>query len=188
MLERCRSVYITVVFNLWVMTPLREWSNDPFTGVTQDHRTPQMFILQFTMVARLQLWSSNDNNFVVGVTTTWETVLNGINIRKVNHWTISYCCIWLLQGQVPLSLTQLCPFWQPPGGLTVNCFPGECGHVTRMLPAKVSGTDAVCPTPTCSNTSIINTATGWLLCSPPPLLYLSPAAIYWLLIPFFVKG
>jgi hypothetical protein len=62
-----------VVLILWVMTLL---------GVIY-----KIFTLQFTTVARLQLWSSNENKFRVGgVTTTWGTVLKSHSITKVeNH-------------------------------------------------------------------------------------------------------
>ena len=58
----------------------------PPTGVPWDHRKTQIFALQFITVAKLQLWSSNKSNFMVGVTTTWGTVLEGHSIRKgENH-------------------------------------------------------------------------------------------------------
>ena len=64
----------------------------------------QMFISQFMRMARLQSWSSHKNNFMVGVTRTWGTILKGHSIRKVeNHckkshfilqtWTVSITSI-----------------------------------------------------------------------------------------------
>lgn len=41
------------VLRLWVATTLG--SNDPFLGVTLDHRKTQIFIPQLTTVAKLQL-------------------------------------------------------------------------------------------------------------------------------------
>ena len=47
----------------------------------------QIFRSLFITIAKLQLWRSNENNFMVGVTTTWGTVSKGHNIRKVeNKW------------------------------------------------------------------------------------------------------
>ena len=43
----------------------------------------KIFKLWFITVAKLQLWSSNKNNFTIGVTTTWEIVLKCHSIRKV---------------------------------------------------------------------------------------------------------
>lgn len=44
------------------------------------------FTMRFITTAKLQLWSRNKNNFMVGVTTTWGTVLKGHGIRKFeNH-------------------------------------------------------------------------------------------------------
>lgn len=49
-------------------------------------------------VAMLQLWSSNNNNFILGVTTTWRSILKGLSIKKVeNHcssWSLVYF-VWL---------------------------------------------------------------------------------------------
>ena len=49
-------------------------------------------------VAKLQLWSSNNNNFILGVTTTWRSILKGLSIKKVeNHcssWSLVYF-VWL---------------------------------------------------------------------------------------------
>ena len=64
--KRRHHVYITVVLNLWAMTPLKVWLDNLFPGVTQDHWKPQILTLQFTVVARLHLRSSNDNDFMVG--------------------------------------------------------------------------------------------------------------------------
>jgi hypothetical protein len=35
----------------------------------------QIFTLQFIFQAKLQLWGSSENNFMIGVTTTWRSVL-----------------------------------------------------------------------------------------------------------------
>jgi hypothetical protein len=59
--------------------------NDPFTGVTC-----QIFTLWFITVEKLQLGSSNKNGFMIGVTTTWRTVLKSWKIRKVEN----RCCKW----------------------------------------------------------------------------------------------
>ena len=70
--------------NLWVEIPLGV--NDIFTGVTHI-RYPiyQTFTLWFTTVVKLQLWSSNENNCMVGVTTIQGTVLKGHSIRKAEN-------------------------------------------------------------------------------------------------------
>lgn len=66
--------------------------NDPFTGFAYDHRKTQIFTLQFIMVTKLKLLSSNENDFMAGglVITTLGTVLKGYSVRKIeNHCTIS---------------------------------------------------------------------------------------------------
>jgi hypothetical protein len=47
----------------------------------------KIFTLQFKVVAKWQLCSSNENNFMFGGgdTTPWETVLKGCSIRKVEN-------------------------------------------------------------------------------------------------------
>ena len=38
-------------------------------------------------VEKLQWWSNSENNFMIGVTTTWGTVLKSCSVREVeNHW------------------------------------------------------------------------------------------------------
>lgn len=62
-------------------------SNDPFPGVTWDHQKTQIFPLWFITAAKWQLWRRNENNFIVWGVTTWEIVLVGCRMRKVeNHW------------------------------------------------------------------------------------------------------
>lgn len=53
----------SVVLNLWVMTP-REVKR-LFHRVTKDHRKTQILTLQCLTTAKLQLLSSNENNFLV---------------------------------------------------------------------------------------------------------------------------
>lgn len=61
------------------MTPLV--SKDFFTGVAY-----QMFTLPFIIMAKLQLWSSNEIILWLGVNITRGTLLKGSRIRKVeNH-------------------------------------------------------------------------------------------------------
>lgn len=57
-------------------------------GITYRHSAYQIFTLLSITAAKLQLWSPNENNFIVGrVTTTWGTILKGLRFRKVeNHW------------------------------------------------------------------------------------------------------
>ena len=45
--------------------------------------SPNIFTLPFITVAELKLRSSNKNNFKVGVTTTWGTVLKGCSISRL---------------------------------------------------------------------------------------------------------
>jgi hypothetical protein len=55
---------------------------DPFTAITY-----QIVTLRLIIEAKSKLLSINKNNFMVGVTTTWETVLKGWSIREIeNHW------------------------------------------------------------------------------------------------------
>ena len=59
----------------------------PFHRVHPRHQNiyTMRSIPQFIKVAKLQLWNSNRNNFMAGVTTTWGTVLKGHSIRKVEN-------------------------------------------------------------------------------------------------------
>jgi hypothetical protein len=68
-----RLISRTAVLNLLVVTLLA-------------NSFPKIFTLQFVTVAKLQSWSSKGNNFYGwGITTTWETVLKGHSIRKVDN-------------------------------------------------------------------------------------------------------
>lgn len=60
----------TVVHNLWVMTP----TNYP---------KPQVFTLQFISAAKLPFWSSNKSNFMIGVTTSRESVLKDSALERL---------------------------------------------------------------------------------------------------------
>lgn len=65
-----------MVLKLWVVTLFIG------RGITY-----QISTLQFITVDKLQLQSSNRNNFMVGATTTWGAVLKDHSIRKAeNHW------------------------------------------------------------------------------------------------------
>ena len=57
----------------------------------KNQKTPQIFTSQLIVVAELQLWSSNENNFMVEGHHKWRTVLKGPSSRKVeNRWSL--CC------------------------------------------------------------------------------------------------
>lgn len=57
----------TTNLNLWAVTPLGvDW---PFSRAAQDHPAYQIFTLEFTPIAKLQL-NRNKDNFIVGITTT----------------------------------------------------------------------------------------------------------------------
>jgi hypothetical protein len=59
--------------------------HDPFGKLL----SPKIFNLWSIPAAKLQLRSSNQNNFMVGegVTAIWGMILKGPSIRKVdNHW------------------------------------------------------------------------------------------------------
>jgi hypothetical protein len=43
----------------------------------------KVFTLRFVTVAKLQLWSSNENDFMAGVTTTPGTVLKATTIGRL---------------------------------------------------------------------------------------------------------
>ena len=70
----------TVILNLWAMTPLL--LNDAFARVTC-----QIFTLWFITVAKIQLWSSNENYFILGGHHKMgNCILKDCSIRKVeNH-------------------------------------------------------------------------------------------------------
>lgn len=65
---------------------LHPWrcQNDPFTGVTKGHLKTYRFTLHF-IKAKLWLWSSNENNFVVGGQHTLGTVFKGCSIKVESH-------------------------------------------------------------------------------------------------------
>lgn len=78
-----------------VNTNLKEWLS-----------VSKIFTLWFRTAAKLQLWSSNENNVMVGV-TTWGTVLKGLSIRKA-AWKIS------LSAELVFSDLTVClikPLW-----------------------------------------------------------------------------
>ena len=53
--------------------------------------TYQIFTLKFIIVAKLELWSSNEMILWLGVSTTWGTELKGCNIGKGgNCWLRSF--------------------------------------------------------------------------------------------------
>jgi hypothetical protein len=54
--------------------------------VIEDHWKTQIFTLQFITVTKLQLCSSNKNNFMVGgLCNMRKTVLKGSSIREVER-------------------------------------------------------------------------------------------------------
>ena len=79
----CKASTREVVLNLWVTTPLRDkW---PFHRVHLWPLENILFTVQFITVANLELRSHKENNFMVGVTTPWATLLKDHSIMKV--WT-----------------------------------------------------------------------------------------------------
>ena len=62
-----------------------------------------MFTLRFLIVAQFQLWSSDEYNFVVGVTTTRGTVLKGHGIRKVENQCSKELYIEVFWGKLELQ-------------------------------------------------------------------------------------
>lgn len=71
----------------WRAAPLMHEGTD-FQLEDWDHfcSAYQLFISQLITVAKLQLWVIK-NNFMVGVTPVWRTVLKGWSISRVeNHW------------------------------------------------------------------------------------------------------
>jgi hypothetical protein len=65
-------------------------SKNQIKNKSKNKKTPQICTLQFKTVAKLQLWSSNQSNFiVVGVTTIQGTVIKGHSIRKVENHRLS---------------------------------------------------------------------------------------------------
>ena len=88
-----------------------EGLNIPFTGVAYQISTCQIFTLLFITVAKLQLWSSNENNFMVGgghhnmrnciktsQYTTWRITWKGCSTREIgNRWSSLYSrWAWIL--------------------------------------------------------------------------------------------
>lgn len=65
---------------MWVTTPFGGKSNNSFTEASY-----QIFTLVFIIVAKLQLGSSIENNFMIGVTKTRGTVLRNHSIGKVEN-------------------------------------------------------------------------------------------------------
>jgi hypothetical protein len=63
-----------------------EW---PFHRGHQRPLEKHRFMLWFIAVAKLRLWSSNGNNFMVGVTTTWGTVSKGLELGRLRTTALS---------------------------------------------------------------------------------------------------
>lgn len=64
--------------------PRTPWgSNKPFKGSPKNTRKYIYIIVHNT--SKLQLWSSNKDNFVVGISTTQGAVLKGLELKVENH-------------------------------------------------------------------------------------------------------
>lgn len=88
-LARCRSAACTG--HRWQWFSACGSQSSPLGVKWHFHRG--CLILKFTLllmiVAKLQVWSWNKNNFMVGVSTTWRTVLRGNSTGKVeNCWSM----------------------------------------------------------------------------------------------------
>lgn len=88
-LTRCRSAACTG--HRWQWFSACGSQSSPLGVKWHFHRG--CLILKFTLllmiVAKLQVWSWNKNNFMVGVSTTWRTVLRGNSTGKVeNRWSM----------------------------------------------------------------------------------------------------
>lgn len=60
----------------------------PFGGWIAISQGSQIFPSQFITIAKQQLWSSIENNFMVGVTITWGTVLKVTALGRL--WTFMW--------------------------------------------------------------------------------------------------
>jgi hypothetical protein len=111
--------------------PLIDVCHDPF-GKTQpfyrDHimyPAFQKFSLWFMTIEKFQIWSSNKNNFVVGVITTQGTLLKCCGTRKVeNHCSRVCVCVCVCmhvctRTHLCYSLLTIIPSWK---NLTGNYF------------------------------------------------------------------
>ena len=84
------SLNLRVSTLLGSVGPFHRDCHNLFTGITKTIRKHRYLHYDST-VANLQLWSSNENNFMVeeGVTTAWRTVLRSrSSIRKIKN-----CCL-----------------------------------------------------------------------------------------------
>lgn len=95
-----------MVLNLWVTTPLEgvKWS------FHSDCISDIYITLCLIIEGKLQLWSSNKNNFMVGITPTWEAELKVYNIRKAEN-NCPKSSYFLPQYHQRLSLTNLKANW-----------------------------------------------------------------------------
>ena len=78
-----KDLSISEDLNLWIMTP---FGVKLFFCRGPVRLRKYRYLYWLITVAKLQLWKSNENSFMVGVTTTCGTLLKGCSIRKAeNH-------------------------------------------------------------------------------------------------------
>ena len=106
-------------------------SPDSFTGMAyQVSYTSDICIMRFITAVKLQLWS-NSKTFMVGVTTTWGTLVKGHSMRKdESHYAGPLLKSWPTEtvDNKPLLFWDTRVGWfltqQELARTTVKCFPG----------------------------------------------------------------
>lgn len=131
----CKKVkglsFRAVVLNLWQITGCDLtllWFDQPFLRVIFVHQKTQIFTLQFITAAKSHLGSSNENSFMVEVTTTWETVLKGHSLSKVENCStlLKHCrsdgqLVWFVLTDSPVWIWRHCTLIF----LNVSCVKGD---------------------------------------------------------------
>lgn len=79
-------------YGLWLLWVVQQ----PLTGVTYDHWKTQIFALQFIMIAKLHLRSSNKNNLLVVDHHNMRSWIKMCSIREVDN----HCC-----NDIPILVT-----------------------------------------------------------------------------------
>lgn len=99
------GVVSTIVGSFHLFQWFSNYESWPLWGLHIRYPAYHIFSLWF-ITAEFQLWSSIENNLMVGVTTIWENELMGHSIRKfVYHWSVRFIirCGFVLFFEVILS-------------------------------------------------------------------------------------